>query len=113
MFRHNHLLVCHLAARVIPLLGHRPAGGGTRLAHETDKPQSQEKSRFGGAIGRRSNPLRLSPIPVRGRRVIQPVCLAKRSGVRAVRPRVASRRDALRSSDGVHAVGNDDERKTP
>jgi hypothetical protein len=25
-----------------------PAAGGTRIAHETDKPQSHEKSHFGG-----------------------------------------------------------------
>ena len=42
------------------------------FAHETDKIQSHEKSQFGGVIGRRSDPLRLSPIPARGRWVIQP-----------------------------------------
>ena len=35
--------------RLVPaLLAGIPAAGGTRLAHETDKTQSHEKSQFGG-----------------------------------------------------------------
>jgi len=58
MFRHNHLLVCHLAARVIPLLGTGRRLEGPGLAHETEVTQSHEKIQFSG-----ENPARLPRYP--------------------------------------------------
>lgn len=46
-----HKLHCHLFFKVHSICAQRPAlpaGGGTRLAHETDKTQSHEKCQFGG-----------------------------------------------------------------